>query len=95
MKIQQFRKGVLKELENIFHCPLQLGPKACLLGIGQEFPFKFQGIHLLQILLYCARKCILVCWIIDQTPSITQYGTLFSFILGWKKHNYYSWESRI
>lgn len=62
--IQQFCMGVLRELESIFRCPLQLGPKTCLVGMNQEL----QGAHLLQILLHCARKCILVCWNNRQSP---------------------------
>lgn len=72
-KIQQFWMGVVKELEKICHCSLEIGPKTCLLGMNQELPSRFQGTHLLQILLHCARKCILVCWITDQVPSIAQW----------------------
>ncbi len=80
-KIQQFWTGVLKELENIFCCSLQIGPMTCLLGMSQELPPRFQGTHLFQILLHCARKCILVCWITDQIPSIAQWiNTIKSLI---------------
>lgn len=65
--------GILRELESIFRCSLQIGPKTCVLGMSQELPSKFQGAHLLQILLHCARKCILVCWITDRAPSIAQW----------------------
>lgn len=71
--IQQFWMGVSRELEKIFSCTLQLGPESCLLGMNRELPLKSQGTCLLQILLHCARKCILVCWITDRAPSITQW----------------------
>ncbi len=65
-KIQQFWTGVLRELENIFCCSLQIGPMTCLLGMNQELPSRFQGTHLLQIVLHCARKCITK---VDNRPS--------------------------
>jgi len=60
----------------IFSCSLQLGPKICLLELTEELPHGFKGGHLLQILLHCACKSILLLWITDITPSVALWVTV-------------------
>lgn len=63
-KVQQFWSGDFI---------LQFGPKICLLGLMQELLYSFKGTQLLQILLHCARKCILLQWIMVMTPPVAQW----------------------
>jgi len=52
--------------------------------MSQELPSRFQETHLLQILLHCARKCILVHWITEQVPSIAQWINTIKGLIPYK-----------
>lgn len=79
--ILQFWESVIDKLRLIFRYQLQLGARTCLLGLNDELPDNFRNRDLLHILLHCARKCIMVLWISDRVPSLSQWTqTIISII---------------
>lgn len=85
--IQEFWNNILGEIDKIFGRPLQLNAGTCLLGIlsfNTKLLLKSRGILLLQILLHCARKCILLLWITDKPPSIAQWVGIVTNVIPWE-----------
>ena len=79
--IQQFWSTIIQQFSIIFKCHLHLGARTCLLGLNEELPAGFRNRDLLDILLHCARKCIMVLWISDKAPTLTQWQqTVLSII---------------
>lgn len=79
--IQQFWSTITQQFNVIFKRHLHLGARTCLLGLNDELPADFRNRDLLDILLHCARKCILTLWITDKAPTLTQWRqTVMSII---------------
>ncbi len=69
-KIQQFWTGVLKELEKFFLLLVTNRTNDLFALHESGTPAQISRDPPSSILLHCARKCILVCWITDKTKSL-------------------------
>lgn len=57
----------------MFGTNLDLNPVSCILGLHSTLCLKPCMLKLLDVLLFSARRCILVQWISDKPPKLSQW----------------------
>lgn len=72
-KIKKFWNMVGQDINRILFTSLQCDPRCMLLGISNCFINDKYKEKLYKMLTFCARKCILLNWITDKSPSRTQW----------------------
>lgn len=72
-KIQRFWWGVSEELNKILGVTLVPDPRTYLLGVSPPVGLDKCKIRLFNILIFSAKKCILLKWISDKAPSIRMW----------------------
>ena len=71
--IHDFWNAVLKEINDILGQTVNISPLSCILGLHNPSNISPNLLKLLKILLFCARRCILLTWVSEEPPSITQW----------------------
>ena len=72
--INDFWVNVCKEVNIIFEKELVLDPIFCILGLHTAaLNLASSSLKLLKVLLYSARRCVLLQWISDSAPTISQW----------------------
>lgn len=84
-KVQHFWHNVGQEMDKIFSAKLNCNPVFLLLGLTDPIVTNKFHKKLYQMLTFCARKCLLVNWISDQIPTMTQWHRM---ILGYISLDY-------
>lgn len=74
-KLQAYWSDILGEMEKILKMELELDPVSFLLGLPSSRIINAHQKKLFNILTFCARKNILLCWISDKAPGL----------FGWRK----------
>ena len=72
--IDDFWVNICKEIDVIFKNKLTLTPVGCVLGLNPKaLGLGSSKLRLLEVLLFNARRCILLLWISDSVPTISQW----------------------
>lgn len=81
VKIQKYWNDILSEMQKILKKQLDLNPVSMLLGLSNDrVNDKYQK-RLYNVLTFCARKNILMHWIMDKAPSLSGWHrTIMEYI---------------
>lgn len=71
--IKKFWENVHKEISVILGVNLELKPLSCILGLHSALNLKPHMLKLVDVFLFCARRCILLQWISDKPPKLSQW----------------------
>lgn len=64
---------VCKEIYDVFVQDLNLTPLSCILGLHPALNLNSCTLRLLDVLLFGAKRCILLQWISDKPPDLSQW----------------------
>lgn len=70
--INKFWGDVLKEINVIVGETVSISPLFCILGMDPP-DISTTKLTLVNILLFCARRCILLKWVSEESPNVTQW----------------------
>lgn len=72
---------VIDIVNRVFHTPITLNPKACVLGYLDEEAYPLEIRTLVNLLLFLAHKLIALKWLSPHPPTLEEWHTNVNMIL--------------
>lgn len=72
-KLHTYWAGVVNNVNSVFKVTLPLEPRACLLGVLEEYEWEMYTREAIQRVLFQARKLIMVHWKSENPPTVREW----------------------